>query len=208
MWRYKERRLIFTPSPPTWNGLTPGETTFSDADRLIQSMDGLDMPETLYDSNGLGQFNKVYYLRYQSSKEVVIYFIDDVVALIDFWEINHVPIKDVITTFGSPESITFLYALGSEFSFLPSQSIYPVFYILYPSKGIIAGGGLFHGEQNLKPTLRISEFSYFDPKLYETLLDAGMLVTFINNDKSNIHFQWRGYGELKSTYPEFFDEKN
>lgn len=187
--------------PPCWNGITPGETSYSQASQVVKSLDELDS-ENVADINLPWKIfdKRIWFYLYKDSSQVkvqtdgAIYFLDDkVIALLLQRNIGKT-FSEMIEIVGEPEVIISMPFVGGG----------PVVMAINASEGIMFE--FYADSDRLQPETEIDNVMFFDNTHYEELLDAEMfsLGSYDAKETRKIMYPWKGYGKIDELYPSRF----
>ena len=187
---------------PCWNGITPGETSWSDALQVIKGLDGIDSEKTNVITAPWKVFNKqIWFYLYSSSwlntkqTDGAVYFINDKVVALSLHRNVGITFGEMVERTGEPVTIISL----------PFNGANPVVMAIIPLQGVEFE---FYAKSNdeLQPETEIDNVMFFDSAHYEDLLDAGMfsLGGYDAEATQRIMYTWRGYGDIKELYPPRF----
>ncbi len=185
---------------PCWQNIYPGKTTSEEAKIILQELSILatkpaDSPIQIDKVLSYDSFN---FVNTVSEEGAYIFFRNDIVAYIIFFTHKNTTIGDMVNYYGTPEYVSI--TSGWQDSRWLNVSI------IYPSQGVVIN----HYDDSWKPkdnkarvTQNLSVFKvyYFDPNLYDLLIDTEFLnITNIDIIHKSIQ-PWTGYG-----YFPFFEE--
>jgi hypothetical protein len=182
---------------PCWNGLTPGETTRSEALQIIEGLDGVDPDKTndLY-SPWKGFSQQIWFYLYTDPSLAKVqtdgaaYFIDNKLAALLLRRNVGRTFADMVELTGEPESIIVMPFPGG-----------PVVIAIVPSRGVMYE---FQAKSDdLKPETHIDDVMFFDPVQFDALMDNGMfsLGEWDAAKTREIMHPWNGYGSIEELYP-------
>jgi hypothetical protein len=188
-------------SAPCWRDINPGKTSFSDASELIKKFPDIDIS-----SLSVGSSNSFIGFYLNSGEHVRVYLLDDVVALITFYNPARITFENCIKELGVPEYAVQWSILGSGLPIIPaSDAKHTWFAAMNPKKGVFFSYDtyqIFGKDNNLTPDTNVSEISFFDPIRYLKLFDAGLLLRYpLDNISQDQLYSWNGYGNIDELYP-------
>jgi hypothetical protein len=190
--------------PPCWENITPDLTTKIDVIKILTSLPIVDKPITERDDDIPKGADSVimFYLYGEEQFGGLIYFVDNIVSLIDF-RINGLSLQQAIDEVGTPE-LVYVYK-GGEYTgvtFLLPEAGITFSYTTWAQsqdKRDIWGEPLPWLYLEIKPTVEINWITYFAPDQYQTLLDLGELTigdSLSPEDQSSRLFLWDGFGSI------------
>jgi hypothetical protein len=174
-----EKVILENPcSPPCWRQITPGKTNQDELVRILEDMPDVNQrsiqilgPWNIFDSNIVVQLD--------SNIEVEFYLIKNQVILIAIHDKFDLTYSEAVKHFGDPDVITAARTLG------PSRILIgdtPLLYIssMIPSIGIGFGFATtdisMKSDEEIKPDSKITDFDYYDPESFKTLLERGLFT--------------------------------
>jgi len=111
---------------------------------------------------------------------------------------------DAAKKYGEPEFIIARNDIGP--GPLWASAVHTNIEAVLPSKGIIFGYDAYYAPRRLRsklnPDIRINKIQFFDPKLFEQLAEAGLILPYTNWEQTQMNLSpWKGYGEIGKDYP-------
>ena len=183
--------------PPCWNGITPGETSYSEALQIVKRLKEIDAENIVDTKIPWKIFNKqIWFYLYKNSSQTkvqtdgAVYFLNDkVVALLLQRNIGKT-FSDMIEIVGEPEAIISMTLPGGG-----------VIMAIDSSKGIMFE--FYAHSDQLQPETEIDNVMFFDTAHYEELLDAAMfsMGSYDAKKTRKIMHLWKGYGNIEELYP-------
>jgi len=187
--------------PPCWENITPGVTNIEDALSNLEKINGIsEGPFFQEDIDHVKEKQKIgwYFPTDIEESFGIIHFQNNLVSIMRFTP-ESITIGELVDLIGDPEEI-FIVKNRHE-------STWIWFDLLYPSKGIIIeyinfsfccdDTGFFDLENDIEPT----NVYYFDPILYEELLDDVVFVAdFIwvpDEQLQQAIKDWSGFGLIE-----------
>lgn len=183
---------------PCWKGITPGETSHSEALRIVNGLDAIDS-ENIIDTNQPWKIfdQRIWFYLYKNSSltkvqtDGSIYFVDEkVVALLLQRNIGRT-FGEMVEKLGNPEAIISKPFVGGG----------TVVMAVIPSKGVEYE--FYARSDELQADTNIDNVMLFDVNYYEDLLESGMfsLGEYNANETRKIMYPWKGYGSIEKLYP-------
>lgn len=150
-------------------------------------------------------FSNIIKLETITGEKVEINLLDDIVAQITFSGKELATFEQSVEKFGEPDYIINIQSFGPGFLFGDAQHNFIL--ALKPEKGIMYGYDTYYVPKSQRseilPTIKIRWIDFFDPTLYDQLLDAGMFsMSMLDGAKTLERLRpWVGYGDLLKKYP-------
>jgi hypothetical protein len=163
---------------PCWQYITPGQTDQEELIRTLKSQPDVDQRSIRI----LGKWNifdSYVVVRLKSKIKINIYLINDKVILISIYDNFGMTYAEAVDHFGEPDVITAARTLGSDF--IPIGDL-QLLYIssMIPEVGIAFGFSskdiLMKSDEQINLDSRITNFYYYDPESFKTLLDRGLFT--------------------------------
>jgi hypothetical protein len=174
-----EKVILENPClPPCWRNITPGKTNQDELARIIENMPDVNQ-KTIQTLGPWNIFGIRTIIQLDSRAEVEFYSINDIVTLIAIRDEFGLTYSKAIDHFGDPDVITAARTLGPS-RFLLGDS--PVLYVsaMIPEIGIGFGFDTrdisMKSDEEIKPDSKITNFKYYNPDYFETLLDRGLFT--------------------------------
>lgn len=175
--------------PPCWRHITPGQTNQKELLKILENMTEVKQKniQTLGPWNG---FDSTTTVQFGSKSEIEFYLIKDKVILIAIRGMYGMTYAEAVEYFGKPEVITAARTLGSDF--IPIGDL-ELLYIssMIPEVGIAFGFSsrdiLMESDEEINPNSIITDFNYYDPESFKTLLYQGL---FTNGNTWDFQY-WR-----------------
>ena len=204
-------------SPPCWENITPGVTTNSELELLLQEKIFLP-PAQIYHDDYYDGFRNYYYGMLSTQEEIVIALLQNTASFIYFSGLKDrrglgITFGDAIRLFGEPEFIIvsqcagiqkFLGIVRGPFEFICISAI-------SPQKGVWFSSGYPLPDQYelsdlniiFRADSEISEIAFFDPDQFEKLANKGRFshLNFNSQQLRERLYPWAGYGDLDTKYP-------
>jgi hypothetical protein len=183
---------------PCWQNIQPGKSTGEETIRILSKSSFIDSPPSVIPQNIP---NIVSYTSWNFNKNIReeggwIAFLNDKVTYILFDENNHVKIAEMIDFYGKPETVS-LISGQSENQWL--QIVW-----IYPQKGVLIVHFVPFWNPiptgvNITPNLSVNDIYYFDPNMYDDLLEEmfrnGIDLITIEQSMQT----WNDYGKYHYT---------
>lgn len=170
-------------SPPCWRNITPGKTDQDELLSLLKNMPDVKNKEILL-SGPNAIFDNVVRVSLRYDLKVELYILNEKVTLIIIDGKSRINYSEATSIFGMPDVIIATSTLGpSRFLFGDS----PILYIssLNPSKGTGFGFSTLNRSmksyEEIDPNTMITNFFYYDPSMYERLINNASF-SMGNND--------------------------
>jgi len=174
-----EKIILENPClPPCWRNITPGKTEQEELVKILESMPDINK-KTVHVLGSWNNFDSVVEATLISKPIINFYIQDGKVVLIFISGKLGLTYFEAMEHFGDPDVITAARTLG------PSRILIgdsPLLYIsaMIPEIGIGFGFDtrdiLMKSDEEIKPDSKITEFYYYDPEYFETLLDRGLFT--------------------------------
>ena len=187
--------------PPCWENIVPGVTNLEETLTNLEKIQGIskgpflkDDIEFVRDKQHIG----LYFPKDVDESFVSINFHDDVVTKIRFSP-ESITLGELVDLIGTPEEIFIVKNRHESFWIWVD--------LLYPSKGIIIeyinfrysgdDTGFFDLKNNIKPT----DVYYFDPMLYDEMIDdvvlASDFIRYPDEELQKGFKDWNGFGLIE-----------
>lgn len=176
-------------SPPCWRYITPGQTNQEELAEILENMTEVKQ-KTIQTLGPWSGFDSRTIVQLGSKSEVEFYLIKDKVILIAIRGMYGMTYAEAVEHFGKPDVITAARTLGSDY--LPIGDL-ELLYIssMIPEVGIAFGFSskeiLMKSDEEINPDSIITNFDYYDPESFKTLLDQGL---FTNGNTWDFQY-WR-----------------
>jgi len=176
---------------PCWRGINPGETHFQDAVNTVKKF-----PD--YDSKYAGIsgkwniFSGFIDFDLKTGENIRVYAIDDVVALIAFYNPQGITFKNFAEEIGDPKYAARSTAMGR--GPLWSEGPHVWLTAIYPQKGVVFNYDTTVNLQ-LTPNRTAVFINFFDINQYEKLLND-----YFFEERFEL-YDWKGYGNINELYP-------
>ncbi len=190
----KESLLIgdTTCSPPCWRGITPGVTSDWEALEILATISEVEwqpIPTLVTADNKQNYVGRLFKDGYKE-RNFSIHFHNGIVSALEFGFGGNVRFEEMIQYLGEPEQISVFSGWGD------AQYLHVT--LLYPQQGYSITyfeiRSLSNGFVEIHPKMRITRVIYFEPSLYEELLDRMLIRSFSIEFIKEYITDWRGYG--------------
>lgn len=181
---------------PCWQNIRPGSTTVNEANQILLKLPFFDSKPlaTPVIVNETRSYNSWTFQKNIREMGGGIIYHNDLVAYIDFDVINKTKISEMVAYYGNPE---FVSAISGQ-----ADTQWLEIGWIYPKQGVL----IIHFNPNwrmtgsnvdITPSLKVYRVYYFDPNLYEILVEE-----MLRNGADRLIIEqstqtWNGYG----TYP-------
>jgi hypothetical protein len=178
---------------PCWQSIQPGVTTSDEAIQILLQMPFIDSkpstsPRKIDDARSYSSWTFQKNIREMGGG---ITYYNDIVAYIDFDVINKTKIDELVAYYGNPELISVISGQADTQWLEVSW--------LYPKQGVLIMH--FNPHWRLKGTnvdithnLKVDRVYYFNPDLYETLLENVFFSPSSSDIIQRSIQKWGGYG--------------
>lgn len=205
--KFKTQTIFQNPTcvPPCWQNIEPGKSSEQDVISYLKNVPDIDPNSIINRGESWSIFDNVIY--FSIHNEVVdgsVYLLNSKVAMIDFSELDfgknlNMTFGEAIDEFGDPQ-----YILNIQIS---SELIMNAIIAIQTEKGIIVSSDVgyinWESKTELSPESKIKSISFFDPKIYDRLLDS-QLISMLELDRVDTlknMIPWNGYGRIYTLYP-------
>ncbi len=191
--------------PPCWQNIEPGKSSEQDAISALKKVPDIDLNSIITKGEHWDIFDDIVYFSIHDESIVGrVYILDGKVAMIDFSRMEFrdnldMTFGDAIDEFGEPQ-----YIINMP---IRIEIAWNILLAIQPKKGIIitcdVGYIDWRSKTSLKQDSKIQYVTFFDPALYEKLLDARYISGggLDRTDTENSMIPWNGYGKIYTLYP-------
>jgi hypothetical protein len=190
---------------PCWQSIVTGKSSTEEVIGLLNNNENIDQKSIYLIEKPWNIFDEQVKFTFQEKNlSGEIYFIDDEAVLISLFGDMGLNFSKAIEILGLPKYIITIPTYSG-----PPGSMNMNFQIfsLIPNDGIeFSYSTSDHGlksKTELLPENNISRISFFDPNMYNNLLDAGIFSEGLLNSLETTKYlvPWSGYGEIDQKYP-------
>lgn len=185
-----------TCTPPCWQGITPGISTYEETRQILGELEFLD-PELLEDEFEGNQFGKRLTFHPPDWKWTgMAFFEGEKLAMLEFGGELYANFENVSESIAPPTSVIVLRDFRGGI----------LFYVIEQSMGVlyVTGGATvkLHSTNRIDPDTPITGIRYFDPAQVEDLYrNRKLLVYHPEGDHWSDSIQpWLGYGTITDRY--------
>lgn len=184
--------------PPCWEFVEPGVTSKQEIIRLLNESSKIEEGTLSVKGENWNSFSDVISFNLTSGELTEIYLLADKASMISFSSDDGIiSFGEAIENFGEPEYLLEI----NVYSDISSTYIFA----MEPSKGIRFGYDKKDIPRAWRDELRsdfmVTKLDFFDPSVYDTLLDIGMLSMGLGRKETLQKLQpWVGYGSLEEKY--------
>ncbi len=185
-----------TCTPPCWQGITPGISTYEETRQILGELEFLD-PELLEDEFEGNQFGKRLTFHPPDWKWTgMAFFEGENLAMLEFGGELYANFENVSESIAPPTSVIVLRDFRGGI----------LFYVIEQSMGVlyVTGGATvkLHSTNRIDPDTPITGIRYFDPAQVENLYrDRKLLVYHPEGAHWSDSIQpWLGYGTISDRY--------
>jgi hypothetical protein len=190
--------------PPSWSNINIGETSQQEMLKILEtnpnvvedSIIEIGRPWNIYDDTV--DFTMYPNWLNQPATWVDTYIKDNIVVDMTFCGNLDTTLGDLVNKLGEPESV--IVTRGGEVGGL-------VLGMIHPDNGVYywywTGSIPDDRRTDIYPEIKIGCLGYFDPGLYDVMLEAGLFSQgeFSGEDTLKIMYHWAGYGSIEEKYP-------
>jgi hypothetical protein len=191
--------------PPCWQNIEPGKSSEQDVISYLKNIPDIDPNSIINRGEPWAIFdNVIYFSIHNEAVDGAVFLLNNKVAMIEFSERDfgknlNMTIGEAIDEFGDPQ-----YILNIQISFeLTMNTIIAI----QAQKGIIVSSDVgyinWESKTELSPKSEIKSISFFDPNIYDRLLDS-QLISMLELDRADTLknlVPWNGYGRIYTLYP-------
>lgn len=180
--------------PPCWNGIHPGESSFTNVSRTLGEMEGVDQQSINTSApTTSGEVESISWLFQPPARDVsgTVYLENEIVSAISILTVNSLTLEQVFERFGEPELVWAEIA--------PSSYREPVeLSLIYSKNGFLVEAviDLKQGEEQVEVSEKTHVYRavYFDPQKYQDLLETRILIRRPPPTRKNTPQPWTGFG--------------
>lgn len=201
-------------TPPCWEDITPGLTTNSELENLLQQ-EVFQPPAHIFHDYYYDGFRNYYYGRLSTNEDISIALLENTVSRIYFSGVKErqglgLTFGEAVTLFGEPEFIFISECAGFiEFLILRGPYAYMCISGISPQKGIWFSSGYPLPDEHdfselnfeFRPDIEITEIEFFDPNQFEKLANRWDFSFYNFEQLKERLYPWAGYGDLDTKYP-------
>ena len=193
----KHASVILTSpcDPPCWYGIKPGQSNSWEVYESLYQLEGLNI-ESVHGEYDQNERLVSYYWFFQRPIEDSsgsIHFENDRVTSIEILTVNSLTLANLFEKLGEPEVYWKELGYGEEREYLDVI-------LFYPTKGYLAEVILetkYGVDQvEIRESAPVFRVVYFDPEMYEELLDTKILINKATIARTGSFQPWLGYGAI------------
>lgn len=198
------RNLVYKPStiltstecdPPCWYDIQPGKSNSSQVYTKLKQINGVNQYSILGEFDRNNKLTRVYWFFERPAVDSTgsVYFDNDRVTAISILTISSLQLADVFNKLGEPDQYWKEIGHGDDRDYVDVM-------LIYPTKGYLVETIIdFEGEMHeveIKNTTSVFRVTYFDPALFDKLLETRILIEKPVGGRTGSLQPWPGLGAI------------
>jgi hypothetical protein len=180
-------------SPPCWNGIQPGVSTFTQVSNSLMQIQGVDAQSVNTTTSLSGEkIDQIIWLFQPMERDVsgTVFFENETVIAISIMTINSLRVEEAFKLLGEPSLV------WPETD--PSAERTVELSLIYPQEGFLVEAQIAMKKETnsveIARNTRVYRVIYFDPTKYEELLNTRILIRRPLLTRKNTPQPWHGFG--------------
>lgn len=182
-------------NPPCWNGIVPGVSTSDDVFRTLADTTGVDGTSVFEFANRRDEVTRTswYFARPVEDAAGTVYFAGDRVTAIKILTVNTLKVGEILDKLGQPEQYWLETGQGEHREYAAIALLNPT--LGYGVEVVIDLDGKPETVE-IRTGSAVFSVTYFDPALFQDLLQTNILVSKPVNARTGSLLDWPGLGPL------------